>query len=67
MYTGNGVRDDNEKGIPNVKVELVEVFMNKSKSQQTELLTEKKQELTKMETIFLQTYQQAHIKLNLHM
>lgn len=41
MYTGNGVRDDNEKGIPNVKVELVEVFMNKSKGQQTELLTGK--------------------------
>ncbi len=41
MFTGNGVKDSNEKGIANVKVELIEVLMNKNEGKQVELLTGK--------------------------
>lgn len=41
MFTGNGIKDSNEKGIANVKVELIEVLIDKENGRQLELLTGK--------------------------
>jgi len=38
MFTGNGIKDNNEKGIANVKVELIEVLMNKDSGKEVELI-----------------------------
>lgn len=38
LYTGNGVIDASEQGIPNVKVELIEVLMDKATGNELEIL-----------------------------
>jgi len=38
MFTGNGIKDDTENGIANVKVELIEVLMDKEKNKEVELI-----------------------------
>lgn len=38
MFTGNGIKDNNERGIANVKVELIEVLMDKNTGKEVELL-----------------------------
>lgn len=38
MFTGNGIKDDNEKGIANVKVELIEVLIDKESNREVELI-----------------------------
>lgn len=42
VYTGNGIKDSNEKGIDNVKIELIEVLMDKTTNKEIEIIRDSK-------------------------